>query len=72
MSTVSTATIRQATAVCNALEGNGITVSGVVFDPESDTFAVELAGGGMIDTSGLGGGTVKTEGLGGGTVKEDE
>lgn len=73
MSTASTATIRQAASVIDALEGQGIDVAGVEFDPDSDTFAVHLSGGGSVGTRGLGGGTTKdvgTKGLGGGTEKQ--
>lgn len=78
MSTVSTATVREASRATNALEGKGIEVAAVEFDADEDTFSLILAGGNRVGTSGLGGGTIKeqgdvdTEGLGGGTIKDPD
>jgi len=73
MSTVSTATTRAAAQAINALEEKGVSVDGVEFDADSDTFLILLSSNGGVATRERGDGPSKeigTEGLGGGTVKQ--
>lgn len=59
MSGVSPSTVREANRTVNALESEGIEVSGIVFDEEEDGFSVELGSGGRVRPQIIGGGTVK-------------